>query len=102
MGRSPWTARDAPVPLPEAEAGASARARAPAPHDFAGDIWLSERDTHLSVYKNVREDNALGAYGYNRDGKKGKKQIPIHLHHPKREPCGSFGGQSTPMTTQVL
>src|ERR1022692_1339861 len=36
VGRSPWTARDAPVPLPDAEAGASARARGPALHDFAG------------------------------------------------------------------
>ena len=33
VGRSPWTARDAPVPLPDAEAGASARA--PALNDFA-------------------------------------------------------------------
>ena len=45
VGRSPWTARDAPVPLPDAEAGTSARARAPALHDFAGDAWLSQVDT---------------------------------------------------------
>ena len=49
VGRSPWTARDAPVPLPEAEAGASARARAPAPPDFAGGIWLSQGDTPLTA-----------------------------------------------------
>ena len=47
VGRSPWTARDAPVSLPDAEAGASARARVPAPHDFAGYIWLRQGDTHL-------------------------------------------------------
>src|ERR1022692_5334064 len=50
VGRSPWTARDAPVPLSDAEAGASTRARAPAGHDFAGDIWLSQGDTHFLAY----------------------------------------------------
>ena len=50
VGRSPWTARDAPVPLPDAEAGASARARAAALHDFAGDVWLSQVDTHLQPF----------------------------------------------------
>src|ERR1035438_1397645 len=47
VGRSPWTARDAPVSLPDAEAGASARARVPAPHDFAGYIWLREETVPL-------------------------------------------------------
>ena len=50
MGRSPWTARDAPVPLPDAEAGASARAGAPAPRNFAGDVWLSQGDTHFKPF----------------------------------------------------
>ena len=49
VGRSPWTARDAPVPLSDAEARASTRARAPAGHDFAGDIWLSQGDTHFGT-----------------------------------------------------
>ena len=48
VGRSPWTARDASVPLPDAEAEASARAKAPALHDFAGDVGLSQGDTHLT------------------------------------------------------
>jgi hypothetical protein len=39
------------------------------------------------------EDNALGAYGYNRDGKKGKKQIVIGLL------CDEDG---TPVSTEVL
>jgi hypothetical protein len=50
VGRSPWTARDGPVPLPDAEAGAAERARAPALNDFAGDVWLSQVDTHLSPF----------------------------------------------------
>ena len=54
VGRSPWTARDAPVPLPDAEAGASARARAPALHDFAGDVWLSQVDTHSPLFQNAK------------------------------------------------
>jgi len=39
------------------------------------------------------EDNALGAYGYNRDGKKGKKQIVIGLL------CDEEG---TPVSTEVF
>jgi hypothetical protein len=39
------------------------------------------------------EDNALGAYGYNRDGKKGKKQIVIGLL------CDQEG---TPLSTEVF
>jgi len=39
------------------------------------------------------EDNALGAYGYNRDGKKGKKQIVIGLL------CDE---QGTPVSTEVF
>src|SRR5664280_2433149 len=39
------------------------------------------------------EDNALGAYGYNRDGKKGKKQIVIGLL------CDEHGA---PVTTEVF
>lgn len=39
------------------------------------------------------EDNALGAYGYNRDGKKGKKQIVIGLL------CDEAG---TPVSTEVF
>jgi len=39
------------------------------------------------------EDNAFGAYGYNRDGKKGKKQIVIGLL------CDEDG---TPVSTEVF
>jgi len=39
------------------------------------------------------EDNAFGAYGYNRDGKKGKKQIVIGLL------CDEEG---TPVSTEVF
>src|ERR1035441_9598828 len=37
------------------------------------------------------EDNALGAYGYNRDGKKGKKQIVIGLLLRRRGHAGLYG-----------
>ena len=56
VGRSPWTARDAPVPLPEAEAGASARARAPAPPNFAADLSES-RGYPLERIDVVRTDS---------------------------------------------
>jgi len=39
------------------------------------------------------DDNALGAYGYNRDGKKGKKQIVIGL---------LCDGQGEPVSTEVF
>jgi len=39
------------------------------------------------------QDNALGAYGYNRDGKKGKKQIVIGL---------LCDGQGEPVSTEVF
>jgi hypothetical protein len=50
VGRSPWTARDAPVPLPEAEAGASARARAPAPPSASNCTDPSQAHTQLKQY----------------------------------------------------
>ena len=49
------------------------------------------------------EDNALGAYGYNRDGKKGKKQIVIGLlcdedgvPYPGPQDFGRAGAQGEP------
>jgi recA bacterial DNA recombination protein len=47
VGRTPWSARDAPVPLPEAKPGGSARARAPAPLGSADDAYVSEADSYL-------------------------------------------------------
>src|ERR1700690_4512647 len=50
VGRSPWTARDAPVPPPDAEAGVSARARVP--------VWLSQVNTHSSTFPTLRGPSA--------------------------------------------
>jgi hypothetical protein len=51
VGRSPWTARDAPVPLPDVEDGPSPRVSAPALHYLAGDMWLSHGDTLFRSYQ---------------------------------------------------
>ena len=66
VGRSPWTARDAPVPLPEAEAGASAR-RAPAARGQAGGLpYKLQKRKRAPSWKRralVPSGNMLVVYG---------------------------------------
>src|SRR5215472_1806443 len=53
----------------------------------AGASWPSSNG---KVYEPEGQDNAYGAYGYNREGKKGKKQMVIGLWcDPQGEPIST-------------
>ena len=47
VGRSPWTAADAPVRLLAGRPGGQPRARAPAPHGSTDPGYLSQVHSHL-------------------------------------------------------